>query len=440
MFKPRSKSIGRSPSRSFSSERKEQLEKYNTSDDLSNENDDNPLLDETDKLERIGILSDFTNELDKKSICGNNLDIIVKNMFDKYNTNSKSNTASQIFLSLNKCRDRVNISPPKNLSSTKKKIDIDRLSKYQRIFNAIPIFDNTQEFSIRDLLCNLNQICEGLGFEVNRNEFEILLNQKLSAKVKTAIRSYNISSLEDFYNTLINIYDRDYTKREAFSALMNNKKSYSNIKDFTEETLKLLTLSQKDIEEQAKIFVHACENVVPIRIFEKIVDYVDTFESLNEGKHPLLPNIIDILYKHKIEIDAYLGKTHKSKANTFNMLQTTEDGSVNQERFCTICEKPGHENNNCFKTKTCQNCFKQGHIDKYCKKEKFCSSCNRKGHIATSCFTRCRLCNEQSHQSVQCPKYKGQEPSQEPCSKCLNSMFIKLYHPSSKCKSFSSKN
>ena len=440
MFKPRSKSIGRSPSRSFSSERKEQLEKYNTSDDLSNENDDSPLLDETDKLERIGILSDFTNELDKKTICGNNLDIIVKNMFDKYNTNSKSNTASQIFLSLNKCRDRVNISPPKNLSSTKKKIDIDRLSKYQRIFANVPVFDNAQEFSIRDLLCNLNQICEGLGFEVNRNEFEILLNQKLSAKIKTAIRSYNVSSLEDFYNTLINIYDRDYTKREAFSALMNNKKSYNNLKDFTEEILKLLTLSQKDIEEQAKIFVHACENVIPTRIFEKVVDYVDTFESLNEGKHPLLPNIIDILYKHNKEIDAYLGKTHKSKANTFNMLQTTDDGSINQERFCTICEKPGHENNNCFKTKTCQNCFKQGHIDKYCKKEKFCSSCNRKGHIATSCFTRCRLCNEQSHQSVQCPKYKGQEPSQEPCSKCLNSMFIKLYHPSSKCKSFSSKN
>ena len=152
MFKPRLKSIGPSPSRSFNSERKEQLEKYKTSDDLSNENDDNPLLDETDKLERIGVFSDFTNELDKKSICGNNLDIIVKNIFDKYNTNDKSN--SQIFLSLNKCRDRVNISPPKNLSSTKRKIDIDRLSKYQRIFSNIPVFDNAQEFSIRDLLCN----------------------------------------------------------------------------------------------------------------------------------------------------------------------------------------------------------------------------------------------------------------------------------------------
>ena len=76
--------------------------------------------------------------------------------------------------------------------------------------------------------------------------------------------------------------------------------------------------------------------MIPTRIFEKIVDYVDTFESLNEGKHPLLPNIIDILYKHKIEIDAYLGKPHKSKANTFNMLHTTEDSSINQERFCTI--------------------------------------------------------------------------------------------------------
>jgi len=100
------------------------------------------------------------------------------------------------------------------------------------------------------------------------------------------------------------------------------------------------------------------------------------------------------------------------------------NGSVNQERCCIICEKPGHENNNCFKTKTFQNCFKQGHIDKYCKLEKFCSSCNRKGHIATSCFTRCHLCNEQSHQLVQCPKNKGQEPSQETCSKSLSSMFV----------------
>ena len=233
MFKPRSKLIGCSPSRSFSSERKEQQEKYNTSDDLSNENDDNPSLEEKNKPERIGVLSNFTNELVKKSICGNNLDIIVKNIFDKYNTQNKSNTPSQIFQNLNKCQDRVNISPPKNLISTKKKIDINSLSKYQKIFQNIPIFDNAQEFSIRDLLCNLNQTCEGLGLEVNRNEFEIFLNQKLSAKVKTAIRSYNVSNLEDFYNTLINIYDRDYSKREAFSALMNNKKSFNNLKDFT---------------------------------------------------------------------------------------------------------------------------------------------------------------------------------------------------------------
>ena len=439
MFKPRSKSIGRSPSRTFSSERKEQLEEHNALELSNPDNPDNPSAVDDSKLERIEILSELTNELDKNKICGNNLDLIVKNLFDKYSSENKSDTASQIFLNLNKCRDRVHISPPKNLSSTKKKIDIDRLSKYQRIFQNIPIFDNAQEFSIRDLLCNLNQICEGLGFEVNRNEFELLLNQKLSAKVKTAIRSYNVNNLEDFYNTLINMYDRDYTKREAFSALMNSKKSFITLKDFTEEVLKLLTLSQKDIEEQARIFIHACEQVIPPRIQEKLYDYVDSYESLNDGKHPLLPNIIDILYKYKVEIDAYLGKTGK-RGNNFNMLQTTEDVSANQERYCTICEKSGHENANCFKTKTCQNCFKQGHIDKYCRSEKFCSSCNRKGHIATSCFTRCRLCNEQSHQSVQCPKYKGQEPSQEPCSKCLSTMFVKLYHPSSKCKSFSSKN
>ena len=159
--------------------------------------------------------------------------------------------------------------------------------------------------------------------------------------------SPDVSNLEDFYNTLINIYGQDYTKREAFSSLMNNKKSYNNLKDFIEDILKLLTLSQKDIEDHAKIFFHACEDVIPPRVQEKLIDYVDTFESFNEGKHPLLPNIIDILYKYKVEINAYLGNTHKSKAHTLNMLQNTEDCSTNQERFCIICQKSGHENKNC---------------------------------------------------------------------------------------------
>jgi len=56
---------------------------------------------------------------------------------------------------------------------------------------------------------------------------------------------------------------------------VNNKKSYNNLKNFTEEILKLLTLSQKDIEEQAKIFIHDCESVIPPIIQEKLNDYVD---------------------------------------------------------------------------------------------------------------------------------------------------------------------
>ena len=83
MFKPRSKSIGRSPSRTFSSERKEQLEEHNA---LSNETVDNPSAVDDSKLERIEILSELTNELDKKQICG-----------DKYTTQDKSQTASYFF-------------------------------------------------------------------------------------------------------------------------------------------------------------------------------------------------------------------------------------------------------------------------------------------------------------------------------------------------------
>ena len=108
MFKPRSKSIGRSPSRSFNPEGGEQLEEHNA---LNNETVDNPSAVDDSKLERIEILSELTNELDKKQICG-----------DKYTTQDKSQTASYFFLSLNKCKKRVNISPPSNLSNVKRKI------------------------------------------------------------------------------------------------------------------------------------------------------------------------------------------------------------------------------------------------------------------------------------------------------------------------------
>ena len=86
MFKPRSKSIGRSPSRTFSSERKEQLEEHNALELSNPDNPDNPSAVDDSKLERIEILSELTNELDKKQICG-----------DKYTTQDKSQTASYFF-------------------------------------------------------------------------------------------------------------------------------------------------------------------------------------------------------------------------------------------------------------------------------------------------------------------------------------------------------
>jgi len=434
MFKPRSKSSGRSPSRSFKDEEKP-INVYTDEEivDSANKNEK--------KLERIEILSDLTNELDKPRICGENLDGIVSNLIKKYSENERSSSASNIFLNLNTCRDRVNISPPNNLSILKKKkIDLDRLAKLQRIFASIPVFSNAKDFTIRDLLNGLNHICEGLGFEVNSNEFEILLFGKLGPKIKSAIKAYQHDSLPDLYKTLLNLYDQDYSKKEAFSAIMNCKKNFSSLHEFTEHILHLLSLSQKSLDEQSRLFVHSLEGVFPPRITEKINDFVETFETLNNGDHPLLPNIVDMVYKYKGEIDAFMSKGQKSKAMVFNVLQTEDDNGDKLERFCTICQRSGHDNAACFKTKTCQNCYKTGHIDKYCKSEKFCSICQRKGHVASSCFSRCRLCNEKSHKSVECPKYKGQEPSQEPCSKCLAAMFIKLYHPSSKCKSFNTKN
>ena len=189
-------------------------------------------------------------------------------------------------------------------------MDLDRLSKLQRLFQPIPIFTNSAEFSIRELLSSINNIVESLGFELSEQEFKLLLSQKLSPRIKTIIKDHQSDSIESIYNTLLNLYDLSESKREAFSCLVNNKTKPLNLRSFIEETLRLLALSLKSPSQQAQLFIHSLESVLPPRIYEKITDFCDHNEAIT-GKLPSLPSIVDLLYKYCLEIDSYITKSNR---------------------------------------------------------------------------------------------------------------------------------
>ena len=443
LFKARSKSTGRSPSRS-----EHELDLVGERAKTPREGEPEA-EDENDLIDRLEILGSLTDKLDSKKIDGRELDKVVKELFDKYKEQEPIKYNANQFLFFNSCKSNQDLNPPKTLQRATKKMDLDRISKLQRLFSAIPIFNNDPAYTIREFLLTLNNTAEHLGGEVGPKmteaEFELILNSKLSPRVKSTISSYKSETLSGLYSNLINLFDESEGKREAFSLIVNGAKKFSNLRLFTEEMLRLLSLSQKKPEEQAELFLHSLETVLPPRIAEKVADYADTYSAMSGGKAPPLPKIVDFIYRWKGEIDAFMSKKNKpghgfNYAGTNGPLEenrTTETRTSDipkEERYCSTCNRKGHTNEFCFKTSTCVKCGVTGHIAKFCKnKDVVCARCGRVGHIQAQCTTRCRMCNGSTHGTVTCPMYLGEEPSRVPCQHCMDLVNLKLYHPSSKC-------
>ncbi len=447
--KTRSKSIGRAPSRNFKSldAFKSKVMKHVGKEYLNVESDEEEPIDIAVvdcKVKKMSTLGELSSELEKKKIDGDNLDRIMKELFTHYNTEQDKidNIVSERFLMLNTCRNHKDLYPPINLKTTNKTVDLDKLNKLQRVFQNIPIFTNDKNYTIRELLNGMNNIVENLGFQISESEYELILNQKLSPRVKSAVRGYKHDNLKGLFANLLNIYDSSESHHEAFSALVSQKNKFNNLHDFMEENLRLLSLSRKNSEQQSQLFIHSVEGILPKRIFEKLLDFLDSYEVINQGEYPPLPKLVDFIYKFRTEIDAHMAKTYKG--SKYNFAQTNESdneietGGRNQISMmtCAVCKKTNHSTDNCFKTKTCEVCNNNGHIGKYCKLKKTCQKCGKSGHVSANCFIRCRLCNSPAHGSVNCDLYPGLEPSQVECPRCANKLFIKLYHPPNKCVSF----
>ena len=154
--KVRSKSIGRNPSKTFKSldAFKARVLKNSGKEYLNVESDDEEqILQKQDSavvdsklekvLDKMSTLGELTSEIHKNKIDGDNLDRIFKDLFKQYNDEKETrDIASERFLMLNTCRNSKDLTPPPGLKKSIKKLDLDKITKLQRIFSNIPIFTN----------------------------------------------------------------------------------------------------------------------------------------------------------------------------------------------------------------------------------------------------------------------------------------------------------
>ena len=183
----------------------------------------------------------------------------------------------------------------------------------------------------------------------------MILNQKLSPRIKNAIRGYKHDSLKGLIANLLNIYDCSESHHEAFSAIVNQKSKFTNLHDFTEETLRLLSLSRKNSDHQSQLFVHSVQHILPKRVFEKLLEFLDSYEIIHKGKYPELPTLVDFIYKFKSEVDAHMAKNYKGPKYHFaqtneseNEDETNGNNSFPSQR-CSICNKNNHSTENVSK-------------------------------------------------------------------------------------------
>ena len=62
---------------------------------------------------------------------------------------------------------------------------------------------------------------------------------------------------ENSNSNLLSLYDNSKDKGEAFAALMTPRTKFDSLRQWMEETLRLLRLSQKSAVEQSELFIHS---------------------------------------------------------------------------------------------------------------------------------------------------------------------------------------
>ena len=392
---------------------------------------------------RVKMVGELLELLNNKQACSvsdidNKLSACL-NTYSQTMSPSANHNLENMFLTVNR---KKTITPPTCLSTSTKATSLDRFSKIDRVFRSVPVFNNT-DMSIVDFLHDMSAVVTELNCDITEGEFKYVLLSKLSPKVKSVLlASRKNASLAQIYEFLSSIYDLSPTERDTFATLVAGKTSHSNLTEYLEHTLKLISNIQSD-KEAINALLYNLKFNIPPRIYDRVTDYVDSYENLKSSSPPI-EKILGVLFQYRSDIDKHMSSKGQSR---FNEVKT--DGQLIQtsQLNCSYCGKSNHSEAICYRKMICSTCNKIGHTKEVCKvrpsmnrpiNRPLCTKCGRQGHVTSECIARCRLCNSESHNAVHCPLYTSIEPAQSPCSKCLANTFIRLYHPTNSCRQFNS--
>ena len=302
-------------------------------------------------------------------------------------------------------------------------------------FANIPIFESHHD--IRSLLEALNYAVNDANMKLTERLFKSILLSKLSHNVRKSVGNTDDKTVGQLYDILLSLYDVSETPKKAVSMLFSLKGS-ERIKTFNEwilEARRLLHLTGQSLADQAQSFIIALSNIVPEQILWKIEEYIHSYKRKHGNIYPSVEHVSAFVAPFRDHIDEYImnqSKASKLKIRnveayvpqSFEGIPPNPPSDGFRIDICSYCNKRGHSQENCFKKMRDES---QG------ARKKICGACGREGHATEKCRSRCRMCNDFSHTSPECPIYVGQIPTQDKCPACFAKIHLNLYHPLEKC-------
>ena len=301
-------------------------------------------------------------------------------------------------------------------------------------FSNIPIFESHHD--IRSLLEALNYAVNDSNMKLTERLFKSILLSKLSHSVRKSIGYSEDKTVAQLYDILLGLYDVSETPKKAVSMLfsLRGSEKIRNFNDWLIEARRLLHLTGQSLADQAQSFVIALQNILPEQILWKIEEYLHSYKRRNGG-YPSVENVSAYVSPFREHLDEYIqnqSKQSKLKIRSvdpyvpqpFDGLPPNPPSDGFRVDFCSYCNRRGHSQ---------ENCFKKIREDREGVRKKICGACGREGHTTDKCRSRCRMCNDFSHTSPECPIYVGQIPTQDRCPECFSKVHLSLYHPREKC-------
>jgi len=120
-------------------------------------------------------------------------------------------------------------------------------------------------------------------------------------------------------------------------------------------------------------------------LFGDVLSTEDLKYYLNNGTEENFPD--QIIITREMALIQYI-KDHKSYSNIICRIckRLHKESLCQRTKTCIYCNKPGHYDHECYRSKLkCKICQKNGHNKNNCPTISKCKNCNQYGHILKDC-------------------------------------------------------